>query len=90
MAVGPNAAYRDELAAGGGLGDTSIFRDVVPHADNASMILFLDFDGPSNWLAELAKSDPEARGNIEPLSALGISSWQDGDTAHSLVRLTTD
>lgn len=90
VAIGPDPAYRDELVAGGGLGDTATFRNVVPHADEASMVMYVDFDGASNWLAELAASDPSARENVEPLSALGVSSWRDGDTAHSLVRLTTD
>jgi hypothetical protein len=73
------------------------FTAVVPEADRATSALFVGFDiepstgsGGAGWLAGLAGDDAEARANLEPLDALGISSWRDGDVQHGLLRLTTD
>ncbi|MFC6285623.1 hypothetical protein ACFP3Q_00615 [Nocardioides sp. GCM10027113] len=90
IAFGFNADYVSSLAGDGGLGDTDTFQNVVREADRAVAIFFLDFDGSDNWLAELASGDPEAQENLEPLEGLGISGWIDGDTAHSMLRVTTD
>lgn len=90
IAFGFNADYVGSLAGDGGLGDTETFNNVVREADRASFILFLDFDGNDNWLAELASGDPEAQENLEPLEGLGMSGWIDGDTQHVVLRVTTD
>jgi hypothetical protein len=34
--------------------------------------------------------DRRASDNLEPLEGLGLSLWQDGDTTHASLRLTTD
>jgi hypothetical protein len=90
VAIGPNDDYLAEIIEDGGLGDSEAFRDVVREADRAGAILFVNFDAGDAWLDAIAEGDQEARDNLEPLKALGISTWQDGDTGHGLVRLTTN
>lgn len=88
--ISPNADYRSTLLKGGNLGDSKAYKAVVEGADDASVVLFVNFDAGDNWLAGLAGDDAEAAENIEPLSAFGIAAWRDGDVSHSILRLTTD
>ena len=90
LAAGANSSYVDDLAADGGLGDSKTFTSVVPDADGASMVAFVDFDANGDWLAELAGDDAEVKRNIEPLKAAGLSAWADEDAQHVKLRLTTD
>jgi hypothetical protein len=90
VAIGANDDYLAKIIDDGGLGDSEAFRDVVREADRAGAILFVNFDAGDAWLDALAEGDQQARDNLEPLKALGISTWQDGDTGHGLVRLTTN
>ena len=57
-------------------------------ADEASAIVFVDFDAGDGWLAGLAPEQEKA--DVEPLSALGLSAWRDDSTQHAVLRLTTD
>jgi hypothetical protein len=41
-------------------------------------------------IAEAAGDDDEFVDNLRPLSGFGIDGWLDGDTAHAVLRLTTD
>ena len=56
--------------------------------------LYVNFDAGDGWAEQLADllsdGDAEARSNIAPLDALGVSGWSDGDVEHGLLRLTTD
>ena len=90
VAIGPSDDYLAEILGDGGLGDSEAFRNVVREAEQAGAIVFVNFDAGGDWLSALADGDPDARENLEPLEGLGISSWQDGDTGHGMVRLTTD
>ncbi|MFC7497529.1 MULTISPECIES: hypothetical protein [unclassified Nocardioides] len=90
VAVGPDAAYRERLLDDGGLGDTDAFQGVVEHSDAAGAVLYVDVDGSKAWLTDLWGDDPEVRDNLEPLDALGLSTWQDGDTSHAVLKVTTD
>jgi hypothetical protein len=89
VAIGPDAAYRKVLLEDGGLGDTDRFKRVVEHADDATGILYLDFDALDGWIADLS-GDDELRDNLEPLSAFGVSAWQEDDVAHAVIKVTTD
>lgn len=89
VAVGPNPDYRGRLLAGGSLGDSSVYQDVVREGDRASTVFFVNFDA-DDWLTGLAEGQQEVQDNLAPLSGLGVSSWVDGDTSHAVVRLTTD
>jgi hypothetical protein len=88
-AISPNADYRGLLVEDGGLGYTAAYQDVIADAD-AAAVLFVNFDVDDNWLDALTGDDPELADNVAPLSALGVTSWSDGDASHALVRLTTD
>ncbi len=89
VAIGPNADYLDRIVGDGGLGDTDGFRNVVREAEQAGAIVFVNFDA-GDWLAGLAEGDQEAVENLTPLEGFGISVWQDGDTGHGVMRLTTN
>ena len=94
VAVGTDRAYVERLAQKGSLGDAAAFERVVPEGDKAGAVLFVDFDAGDGTAARfsdlLSDGDPKVRANIEPLDALGISSWRDGDVDRVLFRLTTD
>ena len=81
--------YRGELEEGGSLGDSAAYSEVV-ESDEAQSVLFVNFDADDDWLVRLTGDSPEVSENVEPLSALGISGWVDGDVVHGLVKLTTD
>lgn len=92
MSVGTDAAYVEKLLEKGDLGSQASFRDVVPEADRASGVFYLDFDAGDGFATELgdlvSDKDPQVRANLEPLHAFG---WVDGSgVQHSLVRLTTN
>jgi hypothetical protein len=94
VVVGLEKGYVASLTADGGLGGSDRFSAVLPEADRASLLGYVDFDadGWAERLADQASSgDPDVVGNVEPLDALGLSAWSDDDTSgHLLVRLTTD
>jgi hypothetical protein len=90
VVVGPDAAYRKAVLKDGGLGTSDAFTRVVPKAEDASAVLFVNFDAGGNWLSGMAAGDRQVEDNLEPLQGLGISGWQDGNTGRALLRLTTD
>jgi hypothetical protein len=95
VVVGLQREYVEEVVGGGDLGSSEAFRSVVPEADRASAVLFVDFDA-EGWSERVGSSwvfdeDPGAAANVAPLDALGMSSWVDDDgVQHGLARLTTD
>lgn len=90
VAVGPDDDYRARLVEDGGLGDTDAYGRVIEHADDAAVILFLDLDAAGDLVAAMAGDDDELRRNLEPLDALGLSAWQDDETAHAVLKITSD
>jgi hypothetical protein len=90
VAIGPDDDYLAEIAADGGLGDTEAFQNVVREAERAGAIVFVNFDAGGDWLSQMVDDDPDGKKNVEPLEGFGASVWRDGETAHGLVRLTTD
>ncbi len=91
VVVGPDAAYRKQVLADGGLGSSEAFTRVVPQAKDSSAVLFVNFDAAGgSWLTRLASGDRQVEDNLKPLQALGLSGWQDGATGHALLRLTTN
>jgi len=92
--VGVDPAYLETLSAKGGLGSTRAFQEAVPHASGAAGVFFVNFDA-GDWAAKLgdliSDNNPDVRANLEPLQALGMSSWLDKDqVAHVQLKLTTN
>lgn len=94
IAVGPSEDYRDEVLSGdGGLGDSDVYQDVVAEEDDAAGVLFVDFDKLTELIDDSGEmgDDDEVLRNLDPLRALGVSSWLDDDgTSHALMRISTD
>ena len=62
--------YRGELEAGGSLGDSAAYSEVV-ESDEAQSLLFVNFNADDDWLVRLTGDSPEVSKNLEPLSAFG-------------------
>jgi hypothetical protein len=95
VTVGFDQAYVDSLQDSGDLGHVAAFKDVVPETDRVTGAFYVNFDAGDGWAEQLADllsdGDTEARSNIAPLDAFGISGWVDDDEVqHGLLRLTTD
>jgi hypothetical protein len=87
VVVGVDAAYLEDLAKGGdGLGGSDLFHKVVPDADRATTVHFMNFDA-GNWLAKAAGSD---RKDVEPLQALGETVTKEKGQQRILFRLSFD
>ena len=103
VAFGLNQDYVTNLVEGGALGNDVTFQNAVPDADEASGVLYVNFDAGGGWAERLAESmagmgdefsDKPARSpgeNVAPLDALGLSSWVDSEQVQrARFRLTTD
>ncbi len=97
VALGLDADYVKRLAHEGGLGEDVTFQDVVPEADRAASMMYLNFDTVEQWIDRAAEGgamgpdEKQVRDNIEPLRAVGFSAWlEDEDVAKGLFRLSTD
>ncbi|MFT4010853.1 MAG: DUF3352 domain-containing protein [Nocardioidaceae bacterium] len=94
VAIGVGEDYLKQLLEGGDLGSSAGFESAVPHADEASGVLYLDADGPNDWLVDLATSgggtDTDTIENLRPLNTFGASTWTEGGDGHFLLKLTTD
>lgn len=96
VTVSFKARYAKALQGKGNLGDNAALKRVVPEADKASAVVYVDLN--SRWRQAIAKAlDSDSSSsrqqflvNTEPLGALGLSSWSEDDTSHLLVELTTD
>ena len=103
VAFGVNQDYVAILLESGSLGDDVTFQNAVPDADEASGVLYVNFDAGGGWAQELATSiaglGDEFSGepatspgeNVAPLDALGVSTWVDSEQVQrARFRLTTD
>jgi hypothetical protein len=97
LALSPSNDYADDLLGNGDLGSNGGFQDVVPEADKASGLWYVDFQ--SSWrdlIADvIADEDGDSAAkefddNTEPLKSMGASAWLDGEISHLLVKVTTD
>jgi hypothetical protein len=90
VAIGPSPDYRHELLTGGHLGDSDAFRSVIAEPDRASAVFFLDFDALEPSISQAAAGDQEVTDNIEPLQAIGMSTWRDGTVSHVSLKIGTN
>ncbi len=82
-------AYADEVARGKGLGSAKAFTAAVPRAKDAQGLLYVNLAGLLGSVGDEMGVSAEARKNLAPLSALGMSTRRDGDRFTYDVRLTT-
>ena len=61
---------------------------MVPSADKATSVLFINFDA-GDWFVKMMESDSD-RANAKPLDALGFTVSVDGDRERTFARLTTE
>lgn len=98
MVLSPSKEYADDVARKGGLGEDGEFAEVVPDADRAGAILYLDFS--SAWRSALVSLAEDmgtphdqvdkVEQNLTPLKAVGLSSWLDGTVSHVLLKVSTN
>ena len=84
--VGPRGDWLDRVQEGGSLGEVDAFSDVVPDAEDALALAFLDLDA----VAERAGAEGADEADLRALRALGVSARLDGDVVRALLRLTVD
>lgn len=93
IVVGPSSSYREKVAGDGDLGDSERFESVIGE-DDAAAVLYLDLGALTDLLNEQLGdemgADEEVLANLDPLAALGISSWEDDGVSHVELRLSTD
>jgi hypothetical protein len=90
VAIGPTAAYRQEILAGGHLGDSDAFRGVIPDAAHASAVLYVNIDDLEHAISQASVDDKVIIDNVSPLRAIGFSSWMDGEVARTSFKITTN
>jgi len=92
VAIGPTEAYRQQVLSGGELGDDGTFTSVVPDAENASSVVYLNVDALEPAIAKAAAGeDPQDLANLTPLRAVGMSTWTDDDgVARFSLKVTTN
>lgn len=85
--IGVDLAYLSELAGASGLAGTETYREVLPDAERAASLMFIDFDA-GDWIVKA--SSKKDRKDVEPLSAVGVTRTIDGDDDRMRMRLTLD
>ena len=93
VSFGPNQDYLDQLSEDGDLGSLDTYKDVVPESDKANSVFYLNVDAGDDWLVNVLKdldAPDDVIENVEPFTALGVSSWFEGNTTHGVVKLTTN
>jgi hypothetical protein len=90
VAIGPTAAYRRDVLAGGQLGDDDTFRGVVSDAADASMVAYVNVDAFEPAITQLSSGDHDILDNLTPLRAIGASTWNDDGVVRFSFKVTTD
>lgn len=92
IAYSPSEEYRQTLVHEGDLGGSEQFQRVLPDAEEAAALLYVDFDGTDDWAASLARAAgaEELAANLEPLQALGISTSVEDGVTRVEVRLSLE
>ena len=89
--VGPSKDYRAQVLKGGDLGGDDTFRSVVPEADRAGSVIYVDIDAFEPALKKLASgSDANDLANLLPLRAVGLSGWVDNGVARVSFKISTN
>lgn len=90
VALGFDPEFRAEVAADGRLGEQETFRDLVPDADAAAAVLYLNLDQLDEAMDQLAGGEQQVIDNLRPLTGLGASLWLDDGVSRARLKLLTD
>jgi hypothetical protein len=91
VAIGPSEEYRKQVLAGGDLGGNDAFTSVVPDAEHASGVVYVNIDALEPALKKLSSGeDSQDLANLTPLRALGLSTWTDGGMIRFSLKVTTN
>jgi hypothetical protein len=90
IAIGADEGYVSDILEDGDLGDSETFQNVVREVENATAVVYVNFDAGDGWLVKLAGDDQEAVENLEPLEGVGMSAWIEDDASHVVFRVTTN
>lgn len=88
--LSPDSSYASALARSGTLGGDHTFQDLVPHADQAAFVVYLNGVRLRSAVASMASGDHTITDNAAHLGGLGISAWRDGGSTHVSVRVNVD
>mgnify|MGYP003333887139 CR=1 FL=1 len=89
VVIGADRGFVEEVArTKGSLGSTERFADVVPDAEDALTITWIDFDR-GDWAEQLTDGDLSPS-DLAPLDAAGITVTAAGERQRTVVRLTFD
>ncbi|RNL78469.1 hypothetical protein [Nocardioides marmorisolisilvae] len=84
--ISASADFLKQLEKSGDLAGTDTFKKVVPDADHAASILFINFNA-GDWLAKEAGRD---KADVAPLRAFGQSVTKSDGVQHIRIRLSFD
>jgi hypothetical protein len=90
VALGPSSDYRQQVLAGGHLGDDDTFTGVVPDAAHASAVIYADVDALQAIIQRADPGDQETLANLAPLRAAGLSTWTDDGVTRLSFKVTTN
>jgi hypothetical protein len=91
VAIGPSEDYRKQVLAGGDLGGNDAFTSVVPDAEHASGVVYVNVDALEPALRRRSSGeDSQDLANLTPLRALGLSTWTDGGVIRFSLKVTTN
>lgn len=89
LVAGPSGDYRDALLEGGDLGSSEKFERVVPDADDATSVVYVDLDATAvDQLVDVLP--PDVAENIELLDAFGMAGRVEDDMTVATLRLSVD
>ncbi len=78
LTLGFSQSYVDEVSQGGSLGGLSTFQNAVKDAEDADAVLYIDLNAFEQFYLGLIE-DPEVRGSVEKIAAVGASASMDED-----------
>jgi hypothetical protein len=90
VAIGLDQDYAGAVAKAGKLGTSEAFTSVVPEADKANGVMFVNFNALGDAIKALASGDDQITANLKPLQAFGLSSWADGDDTHGRLKISVE
>jgi hypothetical protein len=54
------------------------------------MVLYVNIDDLEHAISQASGGDPSVTDNVAPLQAVGFSSWNEGQVAHTSLQISTN